>query len=152
MENRIAVVTPSRKLTLKLQPERLTICRLEPDHPIPPWAIAGSFFTVTRHSTELAIVCESRLAPKKVQRVGRWRALVVKGPLPMDLTGVLAAVICPLAAAGVSLFGVSTFDSDYIMVLERDLKRATAVLRRAGHRVEPKDGPTKRFRRRAHKE
>ncbi len=74
-----------------------------------------------------------------------WEPEIVEGrkllpggprPLDMDMTGVLAAVVCPLAAAGVSLFGASTFDSDYVMVLEQDLPRAVAVLRRAGHRVE----------------
>ncbi len=53
----------------------------------------------------------------------------------LDLTGVLAAVVCPLAAAGVSFFGASTFDSDYVMVLQRDLRRALSVLRLAGQRV-----------------
>ena len=123
------------KLKLKLQRQLLTVCRLEPDQAIPAWALAGSFFTVTRHPAELAIVCESKLAPKNVRRHGSWRALVVEGPLDLNMTGVLAAVVCPLAAAGVSLFGASTFDSDYVMVLERDLPRAQAVLRRAGHRV-----------------
>ena len=123
------------KLKLRLQPHLLTICRLEPDQKVPKWALAGSFFTITRHAGELAIVCESRLAPKNVRSHGIWRALVVQGPLDMDLIGVLAAVVCPLAAAGVSLFGASTFDSDYVMVLEQDLKRAIAVLRKVGHKI-----------------
>jgi hypothetical protein len=123
------------KLKLNLQKQLLTVCRLEPHLAVPRWALSGSFFTVTRNASELAIVCESRLAPKKIRRHGIWRALVVEGPLDMDLTGVLAAVVCPLADAGVSLFGASTFDSDYVMVLEQDLARAVAVLRRAGHRV-----------------
>src|SRR5437660_12135707 len=58
---------------LKLQRQLLTVCRLEPDQAIPTWALAGSFFTVTRHAAEVAIACESRLAPKNVRRHGRWR-------------------------------------------------------------------------------
>ena|SRR5438477_1972744 len=123
-------------LKLELQPELLTICRLEPDQEVPSWALAGRFFTVTRHSKELAIVCESRLAPTNIRSVGTWRALVIQGPLPMELTGVLAAVVCPLASAGVSLFGASTFDSDYIMVAEDDLHRTMEVLHNAGHVIE----------------
>lgn len=123
------------RLKLNLQPERLTVCRLDPGRAVPRWALAGRFFTVTRNAVELAIVCESGLCPPQVRRHGSWRALLVEGPLDLDMTGVLAAVVCPLADAGVSLFGASTFDSDYVMVLEQDLRRAIAVLRRAGHRV-----------------
>ena len=74
------------------------IWRLPPDEAVPRWALAGRFFTVTRHAAELAIVCESRLCPENVRHHGSWRALVVQGPLNLDLTGVLAAVVCPLSA------------------------------------------------------
>ena len=64
-----------------------------------------------------------------------YRALRVRGPLPLNLIGVLAAIAEPLAQAGISIFAISTFDTDYVLVKARDLEGAVAVLERAGHRV-----------------
>jgi hypothetical protein len=62
-----------------------------------------------------------------------WRAIKVAGPLDFSLTGILATLASPLAEAGISLFAVSTYDTDYVLVREVDLGRAQAVLRAAGH-------------------
>jgi hypothetical protein len=59
----------------------------------------------------------------------------VQGPLDLTLTGVLAALAGALAEAGVSLFAVSTYDTDYLLVRQKDLDRAAAALRAAGHTV-----------------
>jgi hypothetical protein len=59
----------------------------------------------------------------------------VAGPLDFALTGVLAALAVPLAEARVSIFAVSTFDTDYVLVADTDLGRALSALRAAGHRV-----------------
>ena len=64
-----------------------------------------------------------------------WRGVKVAGPLSLDLTGVLASLTNPLAAAGVSIFTISTFLTDYLLVRDRDLDRAIEVLRTAGHTV-----------------
>jgi hypothetical protein len=64
-----------------------------------------------------------------------WRALAVQGPLDFGLTGILAALAAPLAAARISIFAVSTYDTDYVLVRDRDLERAVLALREAGHSV-----------------
>ncbi len=64
-----------------------------------------------------------------------WRCLRVLGPLGFGMTGVLASLSGPLASSGVSIFVVSTYETDYLMVQERDLERAVDALTRAGHRV-----------------
>jgi len=61
--------------------------------------------------------------------------LGVKGPLDFALTGILASLTGPLAEAGVSIFSVSTYDTDYLLVAEHDLERGIAALERAGHTV-----------------
>jgi hypothetical protein len=53
------------------------------------------------------------------------------------MTGVLASVLEPLASARVSIFAISTYDTDYVMVKERALAKATKALRAAGHRLNP---------------
>ena len=111
------------------------MCRLPPDAAIPAWAAGGTFSSITRTPDELSIVCEERLAPDDGKSEGGWRALQVAGPLDFALVGILAAIAAPLAEAGVSIFAVSTFDTDYVLVKESNLARAIDALRDAGHEV-----------------
>lgn len=66
---------------------------------------------------------------------GPWRTFRVQGPLVMTLIGVVAALANPLAAAGISIFAISTFDTDYVLVHEPDFDAAVDALTRAGHVV-----------------
>jgi hypothetical protein len=127
---------PVRKLALRVLPGRLGVCKLPADSPIPGWALAGPFFSVSRTSDELSIVCPEADIPADVTCERGWRYLRVAGAMPFSLTGVLAALAEPLAEAGIGIFAISTFDTDYLLVLERDFERALAELRRSGHEVE----------------
>ncbi len=121
-------------LTLSVLPETLAVCRLGPDEALPPWANAGDFRAVTRTSSELSIVCAEASVPPAVTANRGWRAIVVDGTLDFALTGVLAALASPLASAGVSIFAMSTYDTDYVLVKQDTLDRAVAALAAAGHR------------------
>jgi hypothetical protein len=77
------------------------------------------------------------VAPESDTREDGWRLLSVRGPLEFALTGILAALSGELAAAGVSLFAVSTYDTDHVLVKSDDLERAVHALREAGHEVGP---------------
>jgi len=123
-------------LRLFLLDYRMAACRLGPHDAVPGWAGAGAFSSVTRTSTELSIVCREDAVPDGTPRESGWRIFQVEGPLDFALTGVLASIAGPLAEAGVSLFAVSTFDTDYVMVPERDVEQAVLALRAAGHRVD----------------
>ena len=59
----------------------------------------------------------------------------MRGPLPLDLIGILASIAEPLAEAGLSIFAISTYDTDYVLVKGRDLDTAVRALKRAGHQV-----------------
>lgn len=124
-------------MKLTVQPEILAVCRLGPTDAIPPWATAGGFFSVTRTRDELSIVCEEARVPADVKAERGWRTLKVEGPLDFSLTGILAGLSGTLAAAGVSLFAVSTFDTDYLLVREAALGRAVEALRANHHDVLP---------------
>jgi hypothetical protein len=129
-------VSDPHALTLTLLPETLAVCRLAPDAPVPAWAWAGEPASVTRTRDELSIVCRAAEVPDDVQREAGWRCLKVRGPLDFGLTGVLAALTVPLATAGIPVFALSTFDTDYLLVRAEDLLRAMDVLRAAGHDIE----------------
>lgn len=121
-----------RPRRLRLRAESLTICRLEPDAPFPAWLLhdEAAFWSITRTPEELSIVCERGAVPPSVtRREDGWRALTLEGPVPLSTVGVAAALTAPLAAAGVPLLLVSTWDTDHVLVREGDLPRAVAALR-----------------------
>ena len=128
-------------LVLAVLDGRDAICRLAPEAAAPSWALGGAFCSITRTPDELSVVCAEGAAPADVRCERGGRCLRAAGPLDFALTGVLASLAVPLREAGVSLFAVSTFDMDYLVVEDADLARAVDVLMRAGHQVRS-DRPT----------
>lgn len=123
---------------LVLLPERFAVCRFAPDDPLPAWVFhaGATTWSLTRTPRELSLVCPEDDLPPSVERAERgWRAFEVEGPVPFDETGVLAGLAAPLAAAGIPVFAISTFDTDLLLVRERDLERAAAALAASGHGV-----------------
>jgi hypothetical protein len=124
------------QLPLQILPETLAVCRLPADAPIPTWASAPStFLTVSRTSAELSITAVQSLVPAAISCEREYRAFRVRGPLPLNLVGILASIAEPLAAAGLSIFAISTYDTDYVLVRALDLEAAVGALERAGHQV-----------------
>jgi hypothetical protein len=127
-------MTPSPRPTLDRMPGDYAICRL-PAGAVPVWATNGAFVSITRTPAELSIVCDSGAVPAGVTTDGPWQGLAVRGPLDLTMTGVLAGLAAPLALAGVSLFAVSTYDTDYVLVPAAQMDRAIRALRDAGYTV-----------------
>jgi len=125
----------TRCLQLTLVPERFAISRLTADAAIPGWATRGSFFSVTRAGDELSVVTEISQVPVGVQSQPGWRVFKVHGPFVLSEIGVLSALAAPLAEAKISLFAVSTFDTDYLLVAAETLSTAIVALGRAGHTI-----------------
>ncbi len=115
-------------------PDRLAVCRLPADAPLPAPSENG-FFSVTRTEAEISIVCREGDEPGGAAVEPGWRALRVAGTLDFSQTGVLASFASPLAQAGVPIFVVSTYDTDYLLVQETDLDTAVTALTAAGHSV-----------------
>jgi hypothetical protein len=126
----------SPTLTLDVLPDQFAICRLDSAAPVPDWALSGSFYSVTQTSDELSVVCCQRNVPPHVQCNRDWLCVRVAGPLDFTLTGILAALAAPLAQAGISIFALSTYDTDYLLVKQADLQDALEVLTKAGHCVQ----------------
>ncbi len=123
------------KLTVSLLSDTFAICRLDRDAPIPDWALGAHFVSLTRTSEELFVVCPQTQVPEEVKRDAGWRCLKVEGPLDLSATGVLASFVTPLAREGISVFAVSTYDTDYLLVKQKDLEKAVMVLSQNGHQV-----------------
>lgn len=111
------------------------VCRLFPQDCIPPWAVQGAFFSVTKTHDELSIVCPQEAIPYDVRCERDWRMFQVAGPLEFSLVGILASISGVLSKQNISLFAVSTFDTDYILVKEKDFEAAKNALLSAGIEV-----------------
>ncbi|MCH2338495.1 ACT domain-containing protein [Pseudomonas sp. NPDC047963] len=117
-------------------PQSFVIAQLERDADLPNAVLASpSFMSITRTGDELSIVCAESVATGLARVDSDWRAIKVQGPFAFDQTGVLAALLDPLAAAAIGIFAVSTFDTDYILVKSMNLENAVEVLKEAGHRL-----------------
>jgi hypothetical protein len=81
------------------------------------------------------VVCFQSLVPEEVRCEGGWHCLRVAGAMDFSQVGVLASLVGPLAEAGISVFAISTFDTDYLLVKQADLETTMAVLRQAGHSI-----------------
>lgn len=123
-------------LTLSVLPGRLAVSRLAAGSELPAWAIRGPFFCVTGTAGELSIVCPEDQVPAGVTSAGDWSALRLEGTFDFGATGILASLAAPLAKAGISIFAVSTYDTDYLLVRQGQLEQAVAVLTARGHTVQ----------------
>ena len=125
----------SLRLTLLAEP--VALCRSESGKAIPQWtAMARAFLTISRTPTELSIVADESVVPADVDAQRGYRVLRVEGPLPLDLVGVFAALASPLAEAGVPIFPIATYDTDYLLVAGAMISQAVVTLRAAGHTID----------------
>ena len=124
-----------RTFELSLLPKLFSICRFSGDAAVPDWAWRGSFCSVTRTREELSIVAETDVVAPEARAETEWRMLKVHGPFELSEVGVVASLVAPLAAGGVSVFTVSTFDTDYLLVQSAQWPAALTALREAGHTV-----------------
>lgn len=110
-------------------PILLAVVRLNTSSNIPLWAVEGKdFFSITKTQDELSIVCLEDKVPQDVKVEKGWRCLKVEGPLDFGLTGILSSLAQPLAEARISIFAISTFDTDYIMIKKENLQKTVAIL------------------------
>ncbi|MBZ5536849.1 MAG: ACT domain-containing protein [Acidobacteriia bacterium] len=111
------------------------VARLDPNEATPAWAAQGIISSVTRTAEDLSVVCDAGAIPAGVKAERGWRCLRVTGRLDFSLTGILASIAGPLAVAKVSIFAISTYDTDYVLVPGEAMTRAIECLRAAGHEV-----------------
>lgn len=126
-----------RQLSITVLEDRLAVCRLHASAPLPDWAGGARGFTsITRATDELSIIVAEKAVPAGIQSQSGWRLLKLHGPFDFSLTGIVAAIGDPLRDAGVSMLWISTFDTDHLLVQQRDLVRCVEALKLYGHQVE----------------
>ena len=142
------------KLTLEVMSKtRLAVLRLPSSHPIPSWILAAAsasasdknhFLSITQTRDELSLVCPESIVPPQADNNNNgnsndlimekgWISFKVQGPLDFAWTGILAGLATPLAEQGVSIFAISTFDTDYILVKQEMMDKTAQVFTELGH-------------------
>jgi uncharacterized protein len=125
-----------KELSLSLLHDRIAVSQLPVNASYPlEWAGDGGFFAIIRTMDEITVVCDETVVPKGVRCEPGWRILMVNGPLEFNQVGVLAALAAPLAQAGISIYSISTFNTDYIFVKEATLAASLMVLSQAGYQI-----------------
>lgn len=119
---------PEKILAMKLLQEKFGVCRLDKDELIPMWVRNSNFYSITKTMDELSIVCSQAAIPSDIKCEKDWRMLKVEGPLDFSLIGILSSISTILARQGISIFAISTYDTDYILVKDKDLVNAINAL------------------------
>lgn len=122
-------------ISLTLLEETFTIHRLDPDSVLLPDVYHNSFLSVTRTQDELSLVLPEYVEITSDKVETGWACFKVAGPLDFGQVGILSALTGVLAKAGVPVFALSTFDTDYILVKREQVEAAVEALTSAGHPV-----------------
>ncbi|TQM17475.1 hypothetical protein FB548_0859 [Pseudoxanthomonas sp. 3HH-4] len=122
-------------LTLALLPGRYAVAQLPAGSALPEWWPNTGMRHAGWTDDELSLVCKEAHVPRDVRCQRDWCMFKLQGPFDFALTGILKAVLDPLAAAGIGIFALSTYDTDYVLVQALRLDEALSALRDAGHRI-----------------
>jgi hypothetical protein len=124
-------------LNIEILESTYCVCKGLPTVLIQDLSNKSSFFSFTKTTDEFSVVCEQHLISDylKVTCEKDWKILKILGPLEFTLVGILSNISSLLAEANISLFTISTYDTDYILVKEKSLLQAIHVLEKAGHTI-----------------
>ena len=129
-------IIASANLVLSVLFETFKIHKLSPDASIPEEILKSNYFSVSKTEYELSLVCSDVIEVQSLQSSKGWKCIKVAGPLDFNLTGILTGISDILAKENISIFVISTFDTDYILVKTQDLSSARISLRQAGYKFE----------------
>ena len=120
-------------MVLKALTYDLTVCKVDSAEKLD---LTAGFYFIGKTDDELSLVCLTCSVPAQtLAREDGWRAFCVEGPLDFSLVGILAKISAVLADAGIGIFAVSTYDTDYVLVKEPDFECAADALVAAGYGV-----------------
>ncbi len=133
---------PVTAVSLTLLPDKLSVFRFEPSVPAADLAGLPGLWSITRTRRELSVVAEEGACPAADEEDTGWRCLYVNGPIPFNLTGIVAGITSAIAEEGLPVFVLSTFDSDLILVRGESLDRALRALTGKGYAIAPPESGT----------
>ena len=122
-------------MKFKLYSEKYAVCRLNCNEKIPTWINTEKFYSITKTEDELSIVCLDENISENIKCERDWRIFKILGPLDFSLVGILSKISTLLAENAISIFAISTYDTDYILVKGKDAEKTVRILTDNGHNV-----------------
>lgn len=123
------------QLELQVMTSTLAVCQLRSTEAVPPFPAEAEFFCAVRSASETSVICSEALVPTGAKVESGWRAMFISSPLDFTMIGILSMLLSPLTAAGIGIMTVSTYNTDYIFVKQRNLDRTVEIFKELGHTV-----------------
>ena len=126
----------STKIVLSILEETYIIHKLDQSTNLPEGLTECEFYSLSSSQEELSLVCPEQILIQSENNSPNWKCLKVAGPLDLNLTGILAGLSDTLAKAKISIFAISTFETDYVLIQKQVLETAKSALKSAGYKFE----------------
>jgi hypothetical protein len=126
----------STKIVLSILEETYIIHKLDQSTNLPEELIECEFYSLSNSQEELSLVCPEQMLIQSENSSPNWKCLKVAGPLDLNLTGILAGLSDTLSKAKISIFAISTFETDYVLIQKQVLETAKSALKSAGYKFE----------------
>ena len=118
-----------KKLKLKVLPNKFSVCKLRANYDYPKWAEIDIFYSITKTEDELSVVTLENNVRVCPEREDGWRIIKILGPLEFGMVGVVSKISSTLAVNRISIFVISTFDTDYFLVKDENMAKALKLLK-----------------------
>ena len=124
----------STKIVLSILEETYIIHKLDQSTNLPEGLTECEFYSLSSSKEELSLVCPEKILIQSENSSPNWKCLKVAGPLDLKLTGILAGLSDTLEKAKISIFAISTFETDYLLIQKQVLETAKTALKSAGYK------------------
>ena len=124
----------STKIVLSILEETYIIHKLDQSTNLPEGLTECEFYSLSNSREELSLVCPEQILIQSENSSPNWKCLKVAGPLDLKLTGILAGLSDTLEKAKISIFAISTFETDDLLIQEQVLETAKTALKSAGYK------------------
>jgi hypothetical protein len=116
--------------------KKYSVYRFKNESVLPAWIYSSDFYSVTKTKDELSVVAaHNDSVPADIPCSINWKILKVTGPLDLSLTGIIADISNTLKEKNIPIFTLSTYETDYILVKQKDLNTGIKALRDRGHKI-----------------
>lgn len=122
-------------MQLQILGNKLKVVKMEAESKVPEIVFNQDFYSITKTDEELSIVLDEDISIESDIVEYNWRAIKIVGTLDFSLIGILSQISTILAKAKVSIFAISTYNTDYILVKSDNLENAIDALRQNGYEI-----------------
>jgi hypothetical protein len=123
-------------LNLIVLADKYSIYKFKNESALPDWIYSSDFYSITKTKDEISVIAiQTDSLSEDIICSKNWRIFKIAGPLDFSLVGIIADISCILKEKKISIFTISTYDTDYILVKQKDLSIGIKALKDKGHNI-----------------